>query len=751
MPDPFRTLALLRDFDPFTEELPADGLAEITEQPGKKGPWRWTPGPRSGRYARGSITLLSKGHEGHWVDIDGHRITLMNTATGPAQVDIAGGPSSTGTRLRDYINAQPNLNVVADLDLALAGKVTLRAKTKGLAGNLIALSAGPGFQASFLLSGPLLTGGVYNPTIDHQYVERQRNSPAVATDAEVEIAPSVRPDGSDGTWVLEPEIDVASGKRMITTSFFGIYDIDKPTENRRMLQAAVEISSRRGWLLKLDGSTLEDREWLVDGHIRLLDNCEIRGVNGFTIVSVNTQTSAAHRAPVKLGGYASDYLPNSNFTVAGQSEPTWLQYLDWLDCTQMNATTLVLRDELAHMIPIGSTVLVRDRRFWHNRGTNGQMPLVLMPNERVAPASSDLRTITLGSALPVHIADAQVALATHPVSKVDDADLGASKPGLKRGKVLRDLAGQADLYTGGYMTVAKRVKMTGVSLESRGGDGATPGPVFASGSAAYACTLVVPSAVGRSAMFVNCVGYSTIRMGDVNVWEKAVEVALGGGQSVIEIYGIATARRVNEEERDEQNVGAIIQLGENVVGTTVRVNRLVIETDYVTSSAVLVVRAASNCLVDLARIELPQPSVSPGAARWSGAVVSIQNDIRQSLSDDHPEHQSLTFDNSIIATDVIGGACGGYVVMDNAGEELKIADLDLTFNCGLTPEASGSLPWAMNLEGEDVKVRGHIKEGDVRVAETLRVDLDLTSNSPSSKVAGGLFAESPDAMNITTV
>ncbi|MFC7500186.1 hypothetical protein ACFQRC_13235 [Enterovirga sp. GCM10030262] len=89
---------------------------------------------------------------------------------------------------------------------------------------------------------------------------------------------------------------------------------------------------------------------------------------------------------------------------------------------------------------------------------------------------------------------------------------------------------------------------------------------------------------------------------------------------------------------------------------------------------------------------------------------------------------------------VWGGPCAGYLVMDNDGSQLIGADVTANFNIDLTPKASGELPWALLLRGANVKVRGRIKEGDVNVAHTTDVDVEIESGSPDSDVAGESFA-----------
>ena len=154
----FRDVAELRTILPGGERFPGDGTATL-RQAGKVGPWVWEYGDRSGYLATGSIQLLSKGVAGDSVNIDDYEITLTDGVAGPRQIKIAGGPTSTGDRLRDHINqaagADANFPVTAT---NAAGVVTLTARKNGLSGNLIALSAAPKDQTSFRLSGPWLSG-----------------------------------------------------------------------------------------------------------------------------------------------------------------------------------------------------------------------------------------------------------------------------------------------------------------------------------------------------------------------------------------------------------------------------------------------------------------------------------------------------------------------------------------------------------------------------------------------------------------
>ncbi|MFC7500185.1 hypothetical protein ACFQRC_13230 [Enterovirga sp. GCM10030262] len=666
MPTDFSTREFLKDVDADDVYVVVpDGVAIITDEPGKQGTrWIWNPGDQSGTLATGSITIQPTSEPGHIVNIDGHEFTLTDGSISPSParpVTIGADAAATAENLRSAIAglaADPTFPATATRSGAI---VRLKAKKKGLSGNYIALSTIPRRPPiSFKLSGPLLAGGLYSAAADRYMVETEiSNNGTVATfsfDAEVRLAPSSAAGGGSGAWFYSPDVDATYAKPKITPYFFGRYISADPTHNRRVLQAAVETSSRFGWVVELDGddpdNPLPGGEWIVDGLIRLTDDCDLRGEKGFTIVSISRQ-GAGFRAPVKLGGYASAFVANNDFASTLPDGPRWWQYVDWIDCTQADSTTLTVDPSIDHMLPVGSMLLIRDRSYYPTKG--GQRPFVLMPNVRVDPATAGTGAIKLERPLDIPIAHAQVAFATCPVSLVGADDvIRPDLPGLVKGKVLKDHAGQRGYYEGGYMGVARGVRVRRVSLESRGQTVVTPqgpkvytpGPVFAIGIAAYDCHLSLDSAIGRSVAFLNCFAYSDLHIAEAEAWEKIAEIALGGGESTITIdRATAVPPPVvpddddddNEDEDDtEQDVGSIVQLGENVNGTTVTIDRLIVQQDYEDSAAVAVIRSASNCTLDIVNLKLPEPP----ATTWSGAVLSIQNDLRDEVDSGPDEAQS---------------------------------------------------------------------------------------------------------------
>ncbi len=104
-------------------------------------------------------------------------------------------------------------------------------------------------------------------------------------------------------------------------------------------------------------------------------------------------------------------------TLGSLPSPTYQPNIRWFDC---NAATdggfVVLSDpDHAALIPVGAVIFVRERDYYYN-GENGQIPLHLVANTRVAAREPSLPSgaIQLGFWLTRPIEAPQIAVFPRP-------------------------------------------------------------------------------------------------------------------------------------------------------------------------------------------------------------------------------------------------------------------------------------------------------------------------------------------------
>ncbi|HEV2746500.1 MAG TPA: hypothetical protein VGW34_04285 [Allosphingosinicella sp.] len=659
---------------------------------------------------------------GDSVNIDGYEITLTDGVAGPRQIKIAGGPTSTGDRLRDHINqaagSDANFPVTAT---NAAGVVTLTARKKGLSGNLVALSAAPKTQTSFRL-GPWLSGGSFSPDNDRYYLETHEGTPQPPLDAETQVAPASAPSGSSGVWHYTPNLE------RISPTFFGLHSDSDFDHNRRLLQAAVRASSLHGYVVRIN------REWKVDRPVRLLDNAILEGTltGDPAIVCVGNHNAPS---PLRAGGWAGLLVPNADSELivdpADDDPPRpYFEHIRWVDCTTTPGNAYRLEfapPDRSALFPAGATVFVREKGYYFSAG---QMPLFLMPNVVTASAPE---AITLKRGISRPMTSPQVALATCPVSLRNG---GAGLQKLIKGKVMPDIDGQRDNKWGGPISVVRNVRITGIGLASRPEPDPDPDPdrpeppllppgtIFAPNTGLFECTIDVPWTEGRTAAAFNCLAYSSVRIGIAQVWEKGVEIALGGGRSSVHICTLNVVRH------PANNVGAVVQLTENVYDTDVTITTLNVNSDYNPGSYIAVVRAATYCSLTIDAVIIFEAPQSPSAS-WSGAVLGILNEARDKTVDPH-ESQSRTDNITVDLKSVTGGRVERYIHMSNTG--LLMRDITVTGKFDVERQ-TGTYPGeAIQLRGVNVSIltSSRMRSGMVDIRQTDGVSVNIESADPNS-------------------
>ncbi|HEV2747815.1 MAG TPA: hypothetical protein VGW34_11025, partial [Allosphingosinicella sp.] len=603
--------------------------------------------------------------------------------------------------------------------------VYLTAKTRGVTGNLIALSTNDGEITGRAAStnGPWLSGGSYAPDADRYFVESTNGVPeSPGRDAETHVAPAIEPTGSSGVWRYSPPLN------RIDPTFFGAYSETNMHHNRRLLQAAVRASSLHGYVVDIK------REWKVDRPVRLLDNAILEGTTpSAAIVCVGNNNAPS---PLRAGGWSAHFVPNADSVLiddlglAGVPEP-YFEHIRWVDCTKPNARTLLFEpDSWSTFFPVGATIFVREKAYFYSEG---QMPLFLMPN---VVTGTILGQISLEYPISRHLDSPQVALATHPISLISGSGDTAQ---LVKGKVMPDNDGQRGAPFGGPISVVRNVRITNIGLASRPPPSSNPdvpdapGTLFAPNTGLLGCTINLTWTEGRTAAAFNCLAHSRVTIDTAQVWEKGVEIALGGGKSSVVITTLNTVRH-----RDN-NVGAVIQLTENVHDTDVTVTRLNVNNDYVPGSYIAVIRAATYCSLTITSLNIFGTPQSPDAS-WSGAVLGILNEARNKTVDRF-ESQSRTDNIEVNLPSVTGGPVERYIYMSNEGGLMR--DITVTGQFGVE-RRSGSYPaHAIQLRGRNVTVSGSMRSGMVDIRQTDGVSVNIESADPTSG-----FIEDSSTINV---
>ena len=608
--------------------------------------------------------------------------------------------------------AHPSAAVVASVSASGGARSVFEAHVPDRA---LTIASSPALH----FSGPLLTGGTLAAATD-QGVATRSNDP-FGNALKFLLPPSAAPVGAPSEAATDPA-GLAAGKygvwvpriERIRPWRFGDYN---RANNHLLVQAALRAGALHNMVVEID------RPIEVETPVNLPSGCIVEGVDGDAALIAFGATADAFGSAMRAGSWHGQYLSNSDFA-------QYIKFIDWFDCKPTDGGAVLRLQEPWHarMFPIGSTILVRDRRFYkavQSETRTLQVPFQFLANVRVErPGATDPGLLHLAFPIPYGMDVPQVAMGQDPLAFHQDDN-----------SVKRYLEGQVlpDYYTqqsndrrrtvNGNMGVCRDARWYGVSLISQGRlaeggkDEVPPASAVGKDSTILNCDFDIPRIWSRTGVYFNGINYSKIRVGNVRATEKVLEFANGGACFEVHI-GSATAY-----QGADTNVGAPVQIGECPVDAKAVIGELTVEGDYVVKTGeepeqfVVVVRAARGIDLTINRLHAPRWSSSSNAA-----LVGFVNSDRLGIDEaGEPEAEGVPegFQNETSDINVtIGHAEGGpmltrYCVFKNSGGKLSNVELRANFHGQL---AGGATVDGVVLAGKNIRFHGYVEDGGIDYA-----------------------------------